>query len=211
METETDLKNEEDVEQPPYFDFAAVDVEHHTCSLCCCFQRVGNLIVICETPRRRGVKRNLLCVVGPYWQMMVCVTTPLIAGPCIGVIFFMYNQEVPVGLIIAFAVAALLTLLFLWKTATTDPGLVVRYSKEPPESTEQAHRWAWDDRTQSWRVLSARYAEDCRVLVDGYDHTCPWTGTAIGAGNIRWFYLFTFALIPLSVFLVICLIVGLSS
>jgi hypothetical protein len=35
------------------------------------------------------------------------------------------------------------------------------------------------------------------VLVDGYDHTCPWTGTAIGAGNLPYFYAFTSAICPL--------------
>lgn len=34
---------------------------------CCCCSRVGSLIVICEAPKKPGQKRNLLCVVGPYW------------------------------------------------------------------------------------------------------------------------------------------------
>ena len=35
-----------------------------------------------------------------------------------------------------------------------------------------------------------RYAYDCNVLVEKYDHTCPWTGTAIGGGNMAYFIWF---------------------
>ena len=31
---------------------------------------------------------------------------------------------------------------------------------------------------------------DCDACCAGYDHHCPWTGTCIGEGNLRWFYLF---------------------
>ena len=207
-----DIEQGEATPPPPPLEFAALEVDPHDapCSFCCCCNRVGNLIVICEMPNRPGQKRSLLCVVGPYWQMMLCVTTPLIAGPCIGCILYIFPRVHP-GLTAVFALASLLTLGFLWKTATTDPGLVVRHTEKPPAADSQKYRWAWEDRTQTWRVTSARYADDCRVLVDGYDHTCPWTGTAIGAGNIRWFYMFTGALIPLAVFLVVCLIVAVSS
>jgi hypothetical protein len=71
-------------------------------------------------------------------------------------------------------------------------------------------QFSYDDRTKSWRPISARYAEDCGVLIEGYDHTCPWTGTAIGAGNLKYFYMFTGGLLPLIVFLLAVLVYALS-
>ena len=103
-------------------------------------------------------------------------------------------------------------LVFECAQATTDPGLVVRRSEEPTgedrgvrhydfcrRSTNnnlnlvgrlslrwlQGARWAYCDRTKTWRPTTAKYADDCNVLVDKYDHTCPWTGTAIGGNNMK--------------------------
>mgnify|MGYP002052413224 CR=1 FL=1 len=52
---------------------------------------------------------------------------------------------------------------------------------------------------------------DCGVMVDEYDHTCPWTGTAIGGKNIKYFYGFTVSIIPLAIFLIITLVMGLGN
>ena len=48
-------------------------------------------------------------------------------------------------------------------------------------------------------------------MVDEYDHTCPWTGTAIGGKNIKYFYGFTVSIIPLAIFLIITLVMGLGN
>ena len=45
----------------------------------------------------------------------------------------------------------------------------------------------------------AHFDPDCAVVVVDFDHTCPWTGTAIGKGNMPYFQAFI-------VFLFICLI-----
>jgi hypothetical protein len=180
------------------------------CDPCVCCERVGSLTVLCEAPRQQGIRRRLWCVVGPYWAVMVCVTTPLIAGPCAGALYYM-APRVPVPLTVSFAVAALFVLTALWLTACSDPGLVVRQHTNPAEDTPQRAEWAWEDRTKTFRPLSARFADDCGVLVEGYDHTCPWTGTAIGKGNLRYFYAFTFSLLPLVIFMVGCLLVAVSN
>lgn len=71
-------------------------------------------------------------------------------------------------------------------------------------------QYSYDDRTKTWRPISARYADDCGVLVEDYDHTCPWTGTAIGKGNLTYFYMFTGGLFPLIIFLVGVMMYALS-
>lgn len=177
--------------------------------------------------------------------MMLFCTTPLILIPCVFALIFM-APLVPIALTIVFALSALFVLSCLWKTATTDPGLIVRRSENPEaeddeennnnnnnneenddenggsgsERRSQSHRqkrkkklkkWSWDDRTETWRPITAKYADDCGVLVDEYDHTCPWTGTAIGKGNIRYFYIFTATILPLLIFLVICVFIAMSN
>lgn len=134
--------------------------------------------------------------------MMLLCTTPLIAVPSAAGLYYM-APRVPVYLTAVFGAAAAFVLAALWKTASTDPGLVVRRPDKPADGT---NRWSYDDRTETWRPVTARFADDCGVLVDGYDHTCPWTGTAIGAGNIFYFYVFTASLIPLIILLVVCIV-----
>ena len=53
--------------------------------------------------------------------------------------------------------------------------------------------------------LICRYAYDCQVMVDRYDHTCPWTGTAIGGGNMTYFTIFVTSVIVLIVLLLVLL------
>ena len=51
-------------------------------TICCprsCTTRVGNLVVLKETKNGAG-ERQLDCVVGPFWPVMVCITYPLIIG-----------------------------------------------------------------------------------------------------------------------------------
>jgi hypothetical protein len=34
------------------------------------------------------------------------------------------------------------------------------------------------------------YCQPAAVVIEGYDHMCPWTGTAIGKGNLNYFWAF---------------------
>eukprot|EP00977_Amphora_coffeiformis_P030400 scaffold46737_cov168-Amphora_coffeaeformis.AAC.1 len=36
----------------------------------------------------------------------------------------------------------------------------------------------------SFRPPGALYCRECGVLIQEYDHLCPWTGTGIGRGNM---------------------------
>lgn len=65
---------------------------------------------------------------------MLCVTTPLIVGPSIGCIVFI-APRVPLGLTVAFALSSIFVLLALWKTATSDPGLVPRLTENPDKGS----------------------------------------------------------------------------
>ena len=40
--------------------------------------------------------------------------------------------------------------------------------------------WFWNEQVASFRPPGALYCRECGVLVQDYDHLCPWTGTSIG-------------------------------
>mmetsp|Transcript_65513 Transcript_65513/g.112619 ORF Transcript_65513/g.112619 Transcript_65513/m.112619 type:complete len:154 (-) Transcript_65513:91-552(-) len=66
-------------------------------------------------------------------------------------------------------------------------GIVRRYTEEPPNTTG----WRWSDQAQSFRPRTSRYDRDCGLVIDEFDHTCPWTGTGIGRDNMIYFQVFT--------------------
>ena len=43
------------------------------------------------------------------------------------------------------------------------------------------------DQAKSFRPLDSVYDRDCGVIIDDFDHTCPWTGTGIGGKNMPFF------------------------
>jgi len=114
-----------------YPDFASKDTHPNDCCCCGC-THIGSLIVVCEAPQQAGQPRSLWCVVGPYWSMMLFCTTPLILVPCAAATLFISTRVHP-ALTIAFAAATLFVLGSLWKTATSNPGLVVRRTRDPDE------------------------------------------------------------------------------
>ena len=63
-----------------------------------------------------------------------------------------------------------------------------RHTERPPPPDGDS--WFYSDQAHTYRPPGAIYCRDCGVVVRGYDHLCPWTGTAIGAKNLRYFYCF---------------------
>jgi len=150
---------------PPPLEFATRDGNDRnpwSALFCCCFRRVGNLVVLFQLPAKPGETPRLLCVVGPYWPMMMCITTPLILAPCVGVVIYAW-PFVHYGVIIGFCCFAAFTLTALWCTACSNPGLVPRYEERPPHADSN---WSWNDQTRTFRPRTARYVDDCGVLVD---------------------------------------------
>ena len=68
--------------------------------------------------------------------MMLCLTTPLIAVPSALTIIYMAPVVHP-ALTVVFALTALFVLGSRWKTATTDPGLVLRRPENPEAEREK--------------------------------------------------------------------------
>eukprot|EP01082_Thalassiosira_pseudonana_P003637 g3609.t1 g3609 contig12:2417663-2418275(-) len=141
--------------------------------------------------------------------MLIFITYPLIFG----VSTFALINGLPGRPLYQKAIWTLLTFLLiraLFNTSFRDPGILRRH-KNPPRCMDdleeddegdrsrrrigfrwgnEAGPWRWSDQAQSYRPRNAMYDPDCRVIVEEFDHTCPWTGTAIGKKNMSAFQCF---------------------
>lgn len=148
-------------------------------------------------------KREIQYVVGPYWPMLLCVTYPLIFSVSIWTAIkavFVPHQSPFIMIIWTILTFGLIKSLF--NTGFKDPG-ILRKHREPPTlmsgdgnggvnvtSGRNNTTWRWNDQAQSYKPRNAYYDPDCAVIVEDFDHTCPWTGTAIGKKNLKAFHSF---------------------
>ena len=73
------------------------------------------------------------------------------------------------------------TLGGLLRVGLSDPGLFRRVRRKPDDEGRGVQdQYIWSQQGQSWRPPTALYSRDCNVIINHFDHTCPWTGTAIG-------------------------------
>jgi hypothetical protein len=151
------------------------------CGVCLKAERLGNMPVL-YAHRRHGKPTQLVAILGPFWPCLVGVTYPLI----IGVSLFsavMLLPSCPVWVIVLWVICTATLLVSLTLTACTNPGVVRRWD-EPPQSSVG---WRWNDQVQSYRPPKATYDRDCGVVIEEFDHTCPWTVSFLGFGP--WFCL----------------------
>jgi hypothetical protein len=166
--------------------------------------RVGNMVILRSSTEyveevtedsetggqtiKQYTRPKLDCVVGPYWPMLAFVTYPLILGLS-GWTFF--SKILPgrnhLMLTIVWTVLTLGLIISLALTACRDPGILYRYKEAPPQYEGS---WRWSERTLSYRPRAAIYDIDAAVVVEQFDHTCPWVGTAIGKKNMLSFQCF---------------------
>lgn len=168
---------------------------------CCPGRKVGKIRILYETRTSEG-RPKFLCVLGAWWPMHI-FTQSLIIGISLGCyISFFPCLEWYICLPATLTLIALVTALAL--TGFTDPGIQPRYSRPPQES------WRWSEPAQSYRAPGVVYCSESGVLVKDIDHFCPWTGTTIAGGNIRYFYAFICMLFTQLLTLMMVLFVGMS-
>lgn len=169
-----------------------------TLSACFCSKfgvgRVGNMIILAQrmeefhdqatgTTARRP---RLLWVVGPYWMVFLCVTLPIFSLLSFWTAYTnILDKSLPVLITWAICTGGLFLSLFM--VSCRDPGILYRHA-EPPTGDEED--WRWNDQALTYRPVGAKYDPDCAVVIEQFDHTCPWTGTAIGKRNMLWFRVF---------------------
>lgn len=160
--------------------------------------RVGNMVVCYRSETEMpdpyqedsatDLRPRLHLVLGPYWAVCFLVTIPffLALTVLVGV------TRIPTS---AWYVAATWTFakigLFgtLMLVSCRDPGMLYRY-RELPRHTEG--EWRWNSQALTYRPLHAKYDPECAAVIEQFHHVCPWTGTAIGRRNQRWFNSFIF-------------------
>jgi hypothetical protein len=146
--------------------------------VCCCARRIGNMFILCE--KRDGTPT---VIAGPCWPFCVGVTLPLIigvAGVASYFVFFTPNSPLPWWVACMYYPVLAGVLICLFCVSCRDPGLMERVTDEEAG----AGGWFWNEQVGSFRPPGALYCRECGVLIQDYDHLCPWTGTGIGGGNI---------------------------
>jgi len=100
-------------------------------------------------------------------------------------------------------IASIVALLSLWKTATTDPGILPPVSSPirqppPPDSIPNGGPiplggplgYRYCSTCNIHRPPRSKHCNSCNCCVSKFDHHCPWLGTCIGERNHRTFFLF---------------------
>mmetsp|Transcript_10681 Transcript_10681/g.25707 ORF Transcript_10681/g.25707 Transcript_10681/m.25707 type:complete len:335 (+) Transcript_10681:87-1091(+) len=170
--------------------------------------RVGNMAVLAQSTENfeeevvdpdtgevttiRKARPKLLWVMGPYWTVNLCITFPLIFGIS-GWICYQRIAGSNSVVMITWSIGTFLMVFSLCMISCRNPGILYRHSQIPSTVEED---WRWNDQARTYRPASARFDSECQVVVEGFDHTCPWTGTAIGSKNMFWFKIFV-CMIPI--------------
>jgi hypothetical protein len=149
---------------------------------CCCARRVGSMFFLLESN-----DGSPIIVAGPCWPFCTFITTPLILGISALVGYYMiYDTDLPWWVGVIYFTIMLFVLIVLFCTSCRDPGLLERVTDDEAAT----NGWLWNEQVGSYRPPGAMYCRECKALVYDYDHVCPWTGTAIGKGNMRQFKVF---------------------
>ena len=147
--------------------------------------RVGNMAVLRQTTEwvekveedddeeegqektTRVSRPRLLCLMGPYWPMVLLVTYPLI----LGVSYWTMRSSLPgkpLILQLVWAVCTLGLIAALAMTSFRDPGIMYRVQNPPPQ---EESLWRWNEQALTFRPRGAFYDPDCGVVVEEFDHT----------------------------------------
>mmetsp|Transcript_2454 Transcript_2454/g.4897 ORF Transcript_2454/g.4897 Transcript_2454/m.4897 type:complete len:311 (+) Transcript_2454:114-1046(+) len=161
----------------------------HWLSACFCgmvlrAKRVGHMPVL-WTQKLKDGRTDIVCIVGPFWPCLMFVTYPLIIGVSLGTAVYML-PGVHWLIQIVWAICTTTLLVALALTGCRNPGIVRRWPEKPPN----CDHWYWSDQVGTFRPPKSQYDGDCGLIIEEFDHTCPWTGTGIGRRNMPAFTTF---------------------
>lgn len=146
---------------------------------------------------------KLRWVVGPYWNML-CMTYAVV----ITITFLVYDTVIPkrdtTEVVFGLTLSGL-TIIFLSLTAFSDPGIF------PKHTRPRGPNWSYSGQAQSFRPPSVIYCRECKLLIENYDHFCPWSGTVIGGKNLKFFHCFVSCLVLTMLYDAVLLVLALAS
>ena len=169
---------------------------------CGTYTKMGKLYVCGKRRDAHSGVQEPTWVAGPCWPMYA-FTNFLIIGIS-SVAMWAYLPYVHWSFALIGFILVPFVVFALFKTGCTNPGVLKRCSKPP----QDASGWRWNDQAQSYYPPNATYCRESQVLVHGYDHFCPWTGTTIAGGNMKYFTLFVSSLSFLCFYVIFLAIVG---
>jgi len=137
---------------------------------------------------------------------MMLLTFSLIIGIS-GTVFYWSSFYVAWYVVVAACLLLIFNVTSLCLTACNNPGVLKRRT----EQTEDMQRWRYHSMAQAYQPPGSKYCDECQVFVHGYDHFCPWTGTAIAGNNLPFFYGFVGSLNFLCVAVFVLVFLSLSS
>jgi len=159
-----------------------------------------------EAGEERVVKRKRprpVCMVGPYWPINLCLTWPLVLGISgWTLVTRVIHQNIVV--IITWSLCTFAMCVSLLLVACANPGIQYRHEEAP---AGEEGDWRWNDQAKTYRPSTARFDTECQVVIEAFDHTCPWTGTGIGGGNMTYFKSFVF-MVPVCIVYTVVLHMG---
>lgn len=153
---------------------------------CCCATIIGGMYSLVE--KRDGTP---IIIAGPTWPTCLFFTFPMIIFGSISTIWFVLmdvETDMPWWITPIYISFVTGTLVSLFLTGCSNPGLVERITEENKDA--EMGDWRWNGELSSFQPPHSAYCEKCKVLIEEYEHECPWTGTAIGKGNALAFYMF---------------------
>lgn len=177
--------------------------------------RVGNMVVLYQymesyhdpVTSTTTQRPRLKIVLGPYWMVLLFITVPVFSFfTCLtGISRMRTIESTTLWILYIVCTCGLFTSLLM--VGCRNPGILYRHTAPPPippnvaivndddTTTQNTAAWLWNDQALSYRPKHAKYDTECAALIEKFDHTCPWTGTAIGKNNMSWFRCFCFFVI----------------
>mmetsp|Transcript_62994 Transcript_62994/g.172802 ORF Transcript_62994/g.172802 Transcript_62994/m.172802 type:complete len:259 (+) Transcript_62994:125-901(+) len=109
-----------------------------------------------------------------HW-LSACFCGMVLRAKRVGHMPVLWTQKLKTTLLVALAL-----------TGCRNPGIVRRWPEKPPN----CDHWYWSDQVGTFRPPKSQYDGDCGLIIEEFDHTCPWTGTGIGRRNMPAFTTF---------------------
>mmetsp|Transcript_4205 Transcript_4205/g.12869 ORF Transcript_4205/g.12869 Transcript_4205/m.12869 type:complete len:199 (+) Transcript_4205:50-646(+) len=173
--------------------------EETACFGCIGVRKVGNIYILAQWTRSDGKKQRL--VLGPYWHFLL-ITLGIMVSVCVMVYGFVVPTDCKAERIIGLALAVL-SISSLMCTAVNDPGVFPRYSKP------LAPNWTFSEYAQCYRPPGVIFCQQCQVLIEDYNHFCPWSGIVIGKGNDAYFQVFIISIVASFVYDLVVILLSL--